>query len=346
LWFNWLHMTSAQDGYALSGKDYLRYRLLRTTDGGRVWHDITPADGKSRPSGPPNVQGDTILFSRSLRRDTFAVYRSTDGGRTWTESAPIQTPHNGGFPGTPRAIDREHLYLELGEGAAAGSEGEALYTSDDGGHRWHFVTQANVNRTPPGGLPFGCDKTGFGFVTPSRGWASGYCAGGGLFFFRTNDGGRHWHRQTLPGPGRGCACETSAPVFFGRRVGVVWVSGLSSTRAANPFARVYWTPDAGDHWHASNPTSGRTGAVDVVSPNVVWLFGRLAGDSPRFPRLFRTTDGGQRWSSLHVPVAVSADDELDAVGATLGFAASGAHLWRTDDGGRRWTAIHPVIASG
>jgi len=248
--------------------------------------------------------------------------------------------------GTPRFVDRKHLYVDVGEGAAAGSEGEALFTSADGGHRWHFVTQTNVNRTPPGGLPFSCDKTGFGFVTPSRGWAGGDCAGGALFFFRTTDGGRHWHRQTLPGAGKGCQCETSAPVFFGRRVGVVWVSGLSSTRAANPFARVYWTPDGGDHWHASNPTSGRTGPADVVNQNVVWLFGRLAGNAPRLRRLFRTTDAGRTWHSLHVPAAVSAGDQLDAVDAKLGFATQGATLWRTTDGGRRWTAIHPVIAGG
>ena len=64
-YFVWLHMTSAQDGYALSGQDYLRYRLLRTTDGGRVWHDITPGDGKARPSGPPDIEGGTILFSEA-----------------------------------------------------------------------------------------------------------------------------------------------------------------------------------------------------------------------------------------------------------------------------------------
>jgi photosystem II stability/assembly factor-like uncharacterized protein len=342
-YFVWLHMTSARNGYALSGQDYLRYRLLHTTDGGQVWHDITPGNGKARPSGPPDVHGSTILFSRSLSRNAFAVYRSNDGGRTWTQSVPVRAPHVG-LPGTPRAIDSEHLYLELGEGVAAGSEGEALYKSSNGGHSWGLVTQTNVNRTPPGGLPFGCDKNGFGFATPTRGWAGGYCAGGGPFFLRTSDGGRHWHAQKLPGAPKNCACDTSAPVFFNRHAGVVWTSGVSSTPAAKPFARVYWTADGGAHWRGSNPTSGRTGAVDVVSRNVVWLFGRLAGNKPRFPRLFRTTNGGRSWHSLHVPVAVSADDQLDAVGSKLGFATSGTILWRTTDGGRRWTRIHAVIA--
>ncbi len=337
--FVWLHMTSAKDGYALSGKDYLHYRLLRTTDGGRVWHDISTI----HPSGPPDVQGSTILFSRGVSRHGFAVERSDDGGRTWTESVPVHSSRVLGA-GTPRFVDREHLYVDVPEGAAAGSEGEALYASSDGGRRWRLVTQTNVNGTPPGGLPFGCDKSGFGFVTPSRGWAAGYCAGGFPFFLRTNDGGRHWHRQTLPGAPRNCSCETSAPVFFSTRVGVVWVSGQENNGAGGWLARVYWTADGGDHWRGSNPTSGRTGSVDVASRDVVWLFGRLAGDAPRFPRLFRTADAGRSWHSLHVPVSVSADDQLDAVDATLGFAAAGAELWRTADGGRHWTRIRAAIA--
>jgi hypothetical protein len=45
-----------------------------------------------------------------------------------------------------------------------------------------------------------------------------------------------------------------------------------------------------------------------------------------------------------VPGAVSSDDELDAVNATLGFAASGSVMWRTSDEGHHWAAIHAIIA--
>lgn len=338
-WFDWLHMTSAKDGYALSGQNYLRYVLLRTTDGGRVWHKVTPL----HPSAIPEIHGSTILFSRTVGRHAFAVERSDDGGRTWRESLPIRNRFGLGA-GTPRLIDRTHLYLDVGEGAAAGSEGEALYASGDGGHRWRLVAQTNVNRTPPGGLPFGCDKDGFGFATPSRGWAAGFCAGGGPFFLRTNDGGRHWHPQALSGAPRNCQCFTTPPVFFDRRIGVTSTSGIGNTRGTKPFARIYWTTDGGRHWRGSDPTSGRTGSIDIVSPRVVWLFGRLSGDAPRFPRIYRTSDAGHRWSSLHLPIAIG-DGNLDAVNARLGFVTSRTVIWRTSDGGRRWTAIHAVVAT-
>ena len=238
----------------------------------------------------------------------------------------------------------EHLYLGVDEGAAAGSEGEALYTSSDGGRHWHLVIQTNVNRTPPGGLPFGCDKDGFGFATPSRGWAGGYCAGGPAFFLRTDDGGRHWHRQTLPDAPKNCACDTPAPTFFSRRVGVVSVSGVANNGGGKPFSRIYWTADGGRHWRSSNPTSGRTGPIDVVTPTVVWLFGRLSRDASRFTRVFRTSDAGRRWTSVHLPLATG-DDNVDAVTATLGFVTSKAVISRTTDGGHAWTTIHAVVAS-
>jgi photosystem II stability/assembly factor-like uncharacterized protein len=337
-WFDWLHMTSAKDGYALSGRSSTRYLLLRTSDGGHIWRTVTAI----HPSAPPSVEGATILFSRSVGRHAFAVERSDDGGRTWRESVPVRNRFGVGA-GTPRAVDRRHLYVEVGEGAAAGSEGEALYTSSDGGRHWHLESQTNVDGTRPGGLPFGCDKDGFGFSTPNRGWAGGYCAGGSPFFLRTTDGGRTWHSQRLPGAPRSCACETSTPTFFTRRVGVVSLSGIANGGAGKPFARVYWTADGGDTWRGSDPTSGRTGPVDIASPHVVWLFGRLAGDAPRFPRLFRTSDAGRHWSSRHLPVNVGGDSP-DAVTATLGFVASGRSMWRTTDGGRHWTAIRAVIA--
>jgi photosystem II stability/assembly factor-like uncharacterized protein len=339
--FVWLHMTSAQDGYALSGTDSRNYRLLHTTDGGRVWYEIVRSGHAIHQQ--PEIEGGTIIFSRTVGYRTFAIERSGNGGHTWSESLPFHNKFGLGA-GTPRRVDPEHLYVSVGEGVAAGSEGEALYTSSDGGRRWRLMAQTNVNRTPPGGLPFGCDKNGFGFATPSRGWASGYCAGGSAFFLRTNDGGRRWRRQNLPDMPRNCQCNTSTPLFFGRRVGVVWTSGVGNDAHATSFARVYWTTDGGNHWRPSNPASGRTGPVDVVSANVVWLFGRLDGDGLRFPRLFRTTDAGRHWQSVHIPVAVSSGGGLDAISATLGFATSGSGLWRTTDGGHHWTAVPGVIA--
>lgn len=143
--FRWLQMLDRSHGYALSGENPDRFRLLSTRDGGRERADVTPGGGKTRSDG---------------------------GGRTWRRSLPFRDAHGQGA-GQPFAVD---------EGAAAGSQGEALFASSDGGRSWRFVSATAWTRRSAGSLPFGCDKSGFGFSTPTRGWAGGYCAGGPPFF--------------------------------------------------------------------------------------------------------------------------------------------------------------------
>jgi photosystem II stability/assembly factor-like uncharacterized protein len=341
----WLQMIDDVDGYALSGLNPDAYRLLRTNDGGRMWVDVTPGGGTIHPSGPITFVGTTTrLFSTKLRKGVFAVERSDDGGRSWQRSLPFKDPHGLGV-GQPFAVDARHLYVAIGEGAAAGSEGQSLYASSDGGHSWRFVSRTDVSRVPPRTLPFGCDKNGFGFSTPTRGWAGGYCAGGYPFFYRTDDGGRSWRRQPLAAPAQ-CACDTSAPRFFTPRVAVLYVLGFTTNGSGKPLLRVFWTSDGGRHWRASDPHSGRASVVSFADSRTAWvLANRPGGIRGPFNRLFRTTDAGRHWQMLKLPFD-GANYQLDAASATLAYAFravdGSSFILRTEDGGRSWQRIRTV----
>ena len=50
-------------------------------------------------------------------------------------------------------------------------------------------------------------------------------------------------------------------------------------------------------------TSGRTGAIDIVSRKVVWLFGRIAGFVASKAVIWRTTNGGRNWTTIHAVIA-------------------------------------------
>lgn len=345
----WLQMVDDLHGYALSGQNPDAYRLLSTSDGGRRWTDVTPGGGTIHPSGPVGIVGEvTRLFSTKLRRGVFAVERSDDGGRSWRRSLPFSDGHGLGI-GQPLAVDARHLYVAVDEGAAAGSAGEALYVSADGGHSWRFVSRTSVGGLRPRALPFGCDKNGFGFSTPARGWAGGYCAGGQLFFYRTDDGGRSWRRQSLTGSAQ-CACETSAPRFLTPRVGVLSVAGFTTNGGGAPFVRVFWTSDGGTHWRGSDPQAGRVaGPVSFAGARTAWLVttspGAIRGP---FNRLFRTSDAGRRWQTLTLPF--DADGyQLDALSPTVAYAFrtvnGNSSILRTHDGGRTWQAIRTVRAT-
>jgi photosystem II stability/assembly factor-like uncharacterized protein len=339
----WLQMIDAVHGYALSGQDPDKYRLLRTSDGGRFWTDVTPGGGTVHPSGPITILGGTMLFSTTLRPGVFAVERSDDGGRTWRRSLPFR---DRGGVGQPFAVDTRHLYLAVNEGAAAGSQGQALFTSSDGGHSWRFVSRTTVSGRP-GTLPFGCDKDGFGFATPSLAFAGGYCAGGAPFLYRTDDGGRSWRRQRLAGVSL-CGCDTSAPRFFTPQDGAFSVSGFTENGGDKPLVRVYWTDDAGDHWRASVPPAGRASSIGFTDARTAWVVATPPGRiRPPFDRLARTSDGGGHWQAVKLPF----DAEyyrLDAVSATLAYAFDyadgGSSILRTEDGGRTWQKISAVGA--
>ena len=77
----WLQMVDVRHGYAVRG-NYPGYRLVRTSDGGRTWTDVTPGKGTVHPSGAATIVGRTIVFGTQRGPRTFAVERSDDGGRT------------------------------------------------------------------------------------------------------------------------------------------------------------------------------------------------------------------------------------------------------------------------
>ena len=340
-----LQMTDVAHGYALSGQNPEAYRLLHTDDGGRRWTDVTPGNGTIHPSGPITILGRMRLFSTKVRQGVFAVERSDDGGSTWHRSLLFRNAHGQGI-GQPFAVDAQHLYVAIDEGAAAGSQGEALYTSSDAGHSWRFVSGTSVYGSARGALPFGCDKSGFGFSTPTRGWAGGYCAGGQPFFYRTDDGGRSWSRRSLAVAAQ-CACETSSPSFFTPRVGVLYVSGFAMDGSGKPFVRVFWTSDGGAHWRGSSPRTGRASAVSFADARTAWVAAQPPGSlRGPFNRLFRTSDAGRHWQTIRVGFDAG-NYAFDAVSATVAYALRTADASNTivvtRDGGRTWRTIHAVL---
>jgi len=322
-------MVDDWQGYALAGADTDHYRLLRTDDGGHTWTDATPPG--IHPSAVLADNGEVIVAA-ARRTGVFVVERSADGGRSWTASSPFRDAHGGGI-GAPQRIDARHLVVAIGEGAAAGSEAQALYASDDGGARWRFVSRTDTTGRRPGALPFGCDKDGVGFATPLRGWAGGYCAGGKPFFFRTGDGGRTWRRAALPGLAA-CACDVSPPTD-----GAVGVVGF--TMGGKPLVRAYWL-NGGVRWRGGGPAgAGRaSGNVAFAGARVAWVAATPRGRiKPPFDLLFRTTDAGRTWAEQRLPF--DADGyQLDPVDGAVAFAVNGSSSLRaTADGGRTWHTL-------
>jgi photosystem II stability/assembly factor-like uncharacterized protein len=179
-----------------------------------------------------------------------------------------------------------------------------------------------------GRLPFGCDKTGFGFVDARTGWVTGDCAGGLAFFYVTHDAGRHWQLQRLFDVGT-AECNVYPPHFFGRSTGVVEVTCFERS---GWHARLFRTDDGGSTWRQRRvPVAD---AVSFAGADDLW--------TGTHHELFVSHDGGASWHMLTAPFDVSVY-ELDPISGRTAFAVRTAprrtSLLRSDDGGRTWRAV-------
>jgi photosystem II stability/assembly factor-like uncharacterized protein len=192
---------------------------------------------------------------------------------------------------------------------------------------------------------------GIDFVSADTGWVAVSPPNGGGTVFATADGGRHWRRQLTD--------SRLAPTwlwFLDARSGWAQFTATAATGPGTPDA-LYHTTDGGGHW-ALVPLPGglgpyfRGGQLAVADNDHAWYLAvRIGGLESQDFTLFRTDDGGARWTAL-----ITADighplvDGLSYAGfktgvrfadprtGSIGQGASGAgaSLFLTVDGGANW----------
>jgi photosystem II stability/assembly factor-like uncharacterized protein len=182
----------ATDGFGLD-RDGI---VLRTTDGGRHWRVVHT---------PRTVVQSECFVSTAVgwlaRGGT--VWSTRDGGHSWFRSQLLRS-RQGGFPIPDLQCRSGSVWVLFHEGAAAGSEGYAVFRSLSGGTSWKPVLAQFVRR----GLPRISAYSG-PFAATDR-FAAVFvgscspCGRGTVSVVRTTNSGRTFKRQTfpaaLPGP--------------------------------------------------------------------------------------------------------------------------------------------------
>jgi len=342
-----IHMMTSLDGWATERQTG---RLLRTTDGGLQWQDVSVP-------GVPLAADDTTYFldathawvvvaplvsANGPATTTVTVYRTADGGQTWDSGTPITVA--GGGPGAFDFVDSEHGWLMVSLGAAAGSEAIEIWRTIDGGMNWEeaSLTSGFPDLSTPGSLPFGCDKSGVGFINPSDGWATGHCPGGNMFFYATHDGGQAWEWQALPAPpgypaglATSCMCAIPAPIIISPSEAFVAVGVYEEVQSWFLYATrdggAVWTPTA---LPVSQPPNGA--GPDFINADDGWVTDGAT--------LYVTHDGGQTWSQVAPFPTTDVRGGLNFVNTNDGWFAGEQALYVTHDGGQTWSPIAPVIS--
>jgi photosystem II stability/assembly factor-like uncharacterized protein len=321
-------MLDELDGWAV-GED----AILRTTDGGSTWYNVSPqgvtAFGFNATRSFLNAEQGWVLVPEAS--DPFGsglLYRTEDGGLNWTV---YPVPFGGG---DLTFIDGSHGWMMSALGAGAGSMAVAIFTTDDGGATW---TQAYTNdpNLPGAGdsLPLGGIKNNLTPLGAETAWVGGVIYAPETFYlYKTTDGGRTWAPQTLPtAPGMQNTevAVDIGPIFTSSSEGILPVRFSGETLRTGFYA----TQDGGLNWEYLTFMPG-AGSVDFVSPSEGFFW---TGE-----QFFFTADGARTWTSIAPDVLFSASFAgMDFVNTLTGwvwtYGETGQYgLYKTTDGGATW----------
>src|SRR5947209_3167235 len=255
-----LHMLDETNGWATTQSS-----VLRTTDGGLHWQDVTPPkQSLLAGSGAAFLTTSNVwLAIPQASSSNTLVFRTVDGGQTW-QQARVQTGRAAYVQIT--FVDAQHGWLMSHMGGGPQVEIISIFRTIDGGQTWAQVTNvlpASTDGPPPGKLPYGGTKSGLSFLNTSIGWVSGSVLVNNLaWFFVTHDGGSTWRQQTLPSLPNGISAQLSLlpPKFFTSTDGILPVN---FTGDKNSGFGLYVTHDSGNTWE-SVPVTQPASWVSIV----------------------------------------------------------------------------------
>lgn len=349
-----IHMVDRQTGWAMTSRSHVgvcerESCLLRTTDGGSQWKDVTPTSSLGQKARVSRISVLSSLFAWVLpvaELDSSAQILSTaDGGRTW-KSATIPPP-----AGFTRVSASSISFINDREGwlivflvAYSGHEEDEIYHSIDGGETWTKVASA-TREDDSSGLPITGDKDAILFLNPTTGWITGVTIEEDwLYVYATHDSGRTWQQQVMPLP-KELTPHWNAfpklPKFFTARDGIlpVYYSLPNNSGLETVIVAFYVTHDSGKTWTYTTP--GPVGSSDVAhgvaDTNHLWV---KQGNV-----VYATTDGGRHWTPLPRNPLFASVIQVDFVSPQVGWALryEFPFLLKTVDGGRTWIPVTYTI---
>ncbi len=204
-----IKMVSLSAGWAIGRAGDDLDRVLRTSDGGVTWVDVTIPEAVADPEQPRRGLGyfvdelnAWVVYTGVFGDQGYApavVWRTQDGGRNWQPSRGAEPPGAAEFF-EPIALGfnaQGFGWLLMGLGAGMNHQYVALYTSQDDGVNWTRVLDPFSDQPVQS-----CPKTGLEFAGSSVGWMARDCAGliDRITLEFTLDGGLTWAPLDVPAP--------------------------------------------------------------------------------------------------------------------------------------------------
>jgi len=343
-----IQMIGPGTGWGLSRGSAPEDHVLKSSDGGETWQDVTPPEP---PIQPPAVDSATAAFFLDAQTGWVAYFvnwaepvsvevhfwHTSDGGRSWDRGGDVDPTD---FPETPPILifsDSAAGWLLLDHFVGMGHHAFTLQRTQDGGRTWRRLAGAPDSEST-------CHHTGLSVSDASSGWMTGECPlelGEGIFLEVSEDGGANWQTLTLPPPRQSpdlfrtaLLCSTRSPHLFAPETGMLVVTcSLEGASGTQERSFLYSTTTGGATWQTSVFPGGE---LYLLDPDHGWA---LSKD------LHWTQDGGVTWTQIKT---VEWEGQFSFVSAQLGWAVARNEgeigLVRTTDGGRTWQLLEPTIS--
>jgi photosystem II stability/assembly factor-like uncharacterized protein len=322
-----IRMLDNSNGWALSSST-----ILRTTDGGLHWKDVTPANAGLNQYAMGQFMNSHYAWiaigpANQQEGAGISVLRTTDGGINWQRSM-VNDPLVS-LVDVPHFINTKQGWLEISSTPGAGSAGSDIWSSNDGGQTWAKI----ASNKSTNGLNLGY-VTGISFRDTRTGIAAGNLGAGGdnsvPSICLTQNGGRTWQTKSLPHLLGGYVRPfntSQAPVFFGN---VVFLP-VKITLQNDTLLVLYRSNDGGLNWFQTSAAHIQADNTYVLDPSHAWATDTQSG------KLYSTSDGGNHWS----PTSNTAYklNALSFTDAQAGWGVTSDQLLHTTDGGKTWQQI-------
>ncbi|MEU9699337.1 oxidoreductase [Streptomyces sp. NPDC047981] len=259
--------------------------VLRTTDGGRSWRNVSPPGaGELELRDVEAFDARRAVVLAIGEGEASRVLRTEDGGATWTESFRNTDPR--AFYDCMTFFDRRH-----GLAMSDPVDGKfRILSTRDGGRSWAVLPDAGMPAALPGEAGFAASGQCLVSSGPRDVWMA---TGGGATarVLHSRDRGLNWTvaQSTIPAgdPARGVFGLAFRDRAHGISVGGDYRAGQASPQAAAV------TDDGGRRWTAASapPPAYRSG--------VAWLpYARTAALAVGPTGTDLTVDGGRTWRTV------------------------------------------------
>ncbi|MGH9822423.1 MAG: WD40/YVTN/BNR-like repeat-containing protein [Blastocatellia bacterium] len=276
--------------YPDPNSDLGRALVVRTTDGGASWKELSITGAGDQPGALNGIQflnPTTGWVVGSDDKGGGVLFHTTDGGETWSsQKLPVK-----GVPTSIHFVDSEKGWIVGSNPAPGGDEYSQGGPSDilattDGGKTW---TQAYH-------LP--ASMNDITFVDSQNAWTAGVPAS----IYHTSDGGRTWSSEIT-----GLETQEGVTQLKGAKQKPFNITSISFGDAVHGWAVaqssdadrsvVIGTSDGGRTWNPVWIAQGqKLRSVHFVNASQGWV-ATEDGDY-----IYRTDDGGRRWNVEKVEI--------------------------------------------